>query len=100
MTSRETAGNVHHCYDHSVRFVFDLLFPGFEPEVFFLDRAEPRLAFVSRLAADVFKDRSPLVQIREDAGAADFGELGGLRLDGLLRLLLEEWQLEVFEDQR
>src|SRR5215468_6046958 len=94
------SANVHHCYDHGVRFVFDLLFPGLEPQVFFLDRAEFGLAFVARLAADVFEDRSPLVQVRQYAGAANLGELGGLRLDGLLRLLFEEGQLEVFEDQR
>src|SRR5262249_43244254 len=57
-------------------------------------------AFVTRLAADVFQNRPPLVQIRQDAGAPNLCEFGGLRLDGLLRLLFKEGQLEVFEDQR
>ena len=92
--------HVHQSEHHRVRLVAVILFPTFETHVLFLDVAELRALRLARVAFDVLQDKPTLIEIRHHARASNFVEARRLRRDGLLRLLFEEGQLEVFEDER
>src|SRR5206468_4293180 len=68
-------------------------------QVLFLERPNVSIAGLARLAPDVLHDAAALVEIGQNARAANIGELGSLGRNSMLRLFLEVGQVEVLEDQ-